>query len=97
MPENTIPSTGSCWFYAQPMEVSASSTAKKFPKPAGLYDPLPVGNISREEALISTSPFFSMFQGSVEAVSQLSVQEQDDCTQVLSAGLGRGTEGLLVS
>lgn len=51
---------------------------------------------SRAGVLISTFPFFRMFQGSVEAVSQLSVQQQDDCTQVLSAGLGRGTKGLLV-
>lgn len=64
MPENTHPHTGSCWFYAQPMEVSptvsASSTANKFPEPAKLYDPLLMRNTSREEVLIST--YFSFLQ-----------------------------------
>lgn len=57
VPDNTIPSTVFCWFHAQSVEVSptvsASSTANKFPKPAGLYNPLLVGNTSRERVLIA--------------------------------------------
>lgn len=43
--------------------VSASSIVNKFPKPAGLYDPLLMGNTSREGVLICTYFFLQSVLG----------------------------------
>lgn len=100
VPDNTIPSTVFCWFHAQPVEisptVSVSSRANKFPKPDFTTPCLLETHPGKEYLQHFSFLQETLGKGRSCLPSVLSVQQQADCTQVLSVRLERGTEGPVV-